>query len=602
MLEEKTISKLVNNIADKLKRKRGAIDPKDFSANYQTAVDIQQQIAVHCKAKNFPEKLMRAKAPNETTQELQYRKDNFEPITKPYWDRGLNALNRIWAEQNYSLTFKDVELQDYFLKQFPIYGSVLTYFKTIVTHYKINDPNALLVLDIGEIPMVEDDGELEVDQSQELSPMCKIYSSDKVLYFDRDEYVLFLGDDNSSVLRTDKPELTGYVFYLLTTTSLYRIYQYGKKTDYTFKYYEVYQHNLGYVPARRLGGKQLSESQADDMIYESYFMPAIPNLNKALKLDSTLDISINKMAYPVRAYYEAPCTNPSCNNGKMPVYDPTNVDAMQDVPTAAMLKDCPTCGGRGSVMGFSPSRDYVHTPRGGFNNEQQIPFPGFTYISPDPTILEFNETKITTDIEKAFMFMNIDVSLNGTNTTTGDFKTATQSKIDRDELFSFLLIISEELFSLLQFSIDTIIKLRYPTGAANTGYTLCRPVTFEIRSLNELTTEIQTAQASNAPDAVMRELLKEYVTLRFSAAKNLDTILQAVFYCDPLVTKSNPDIVTLRTQALISPLDAILHVHIFHFLEQKLIEDPNYLSKKLPVIKKDMIALAKEKLTELTET
>ena len=600
-----SIQNIITDLSEKLKKRRGLIIPADFSSNYKLALDMLNQVSVHSQSRQFPTDLMKAKAPNETVQELQYRKDIFEPITRPYWDRALGAINRIWAEQNYSITWNDPVVQQYFTQQFPVHGSLLTYFKTLVTPYKINDPNAVLMVDVGEIPVMEDEdtGELVVDQSKELSPVCKIYAADKVLYFDRDEYVFVLGEDNSLVTgRADKQERTGLVFYLMTTTTLFRIYQYGKKSDYEFKVTELYEHNLGYLPARRLGGKQISQSQDDDIIYESYFMPAIPNLNKALKLDSTLDISINKMAYPIRSYYEMPCTNPGCNGGKVltKVYDPSRTDSMGDLPTAAELSTCNICNGRGTVMGFSPTRDYVHTPRTGSSGENPIPFPGFAYISPDPTILQFNQQKITEDIERAFMFLNIDVSLNSATGAgaQGANKTATQSKIDREELFSFLLIISEELFSLLRFSINTILQLRYP-NSGKAPVTICPPVTFEIRSLDEITAEIQNAQTNNAPDAVIRELLKEYVVLRFSTAKNLDVILKAAFYCDALITKSDNNIALLKGQNLISPPDAVLHVHIFYFLEQKLMEDENYFSKKLPDIKNDMVAMAKEKVAEL---
>lgn len=605
-MEPKNIITLVQNLSEKLKKRRGLIDPRDFSANYQTAVDIQQQIAIHAKSKVFPDALMKAKAPNETMQELQYRKDIYEPITKPYWDRALGTLNRIWAEQNYSIAWGSPEVKSYFTRQFPIYKNILTYFKTIVTHYKINDPNAVLLVDVGEIPvMADEDGTgIKIDQSKELSPLVKIIPSDKVLYFCLDEYVFFKGDDTSPVtVRGDKQENTGLVFYLLDTNTLWRIYQTGSKSDYTFKIAEVYEHALGYLPAQRLGGKQLSESEGDDIIYESYFMAAIPNLNKALKLDSTLDISINKHAYPVKVYYEDDCSNPNCKGGKVAVYDPANVDAMQDLSTPAMLKDCPICNGTGRSIGFSPFRDYIHTPQKGFNSEQPITFPGFQYVSPNPEILAFNRDKIEADITKAFTFLNIDVSLKGNTGTggqAGTSKTATQSKIDREELFSFLLILSEELFGSLQFAINAILQLRYPTKLDTLALPVVNPpMTFEIRSLDELTAEIQGAQTSNAPDAVIRELLKEYVALRFSTAKGLDVVLQAAFYCDALITKSDASIALLRAQNLISPIDAVLHIHIFYFLEQKLAEDENYILKKLPDIKNDMVVMAGEKLKEL---
>ena len=114
--------------------------------------------------------------------------------------------------------------------------------------------------------------------------------------------------------------------------------------------------------------------------------------------------------------------------------------------------------------------------------------------------------------------------------------------------------------------------------------------------------QYQNAQTNNAPDAVIRELLKEYVVLRFSTAKNLDVILKAAFYCDALITKSDASIALLKAQNLISPIDAILHLHIFYFLEQKLLEDENYFTRKLQDIKKDMVELAAVKVGELGKT
>ena len=254
-MQEEQIQNLLTDLSGKLKRSRGEIRPKEFGSNYQRALDVMQQISVHCKDRVWPEQLMKAKAPNETEQELNYRKNIFEPITKPYWDRALNALNRIWAEQNYSISWKDAELQNYFTADYPIYRSIVTYFKTIVTHYKINDPNAVFICDIGKLPLISDDeGNLQIDQSKELEPLCKIYPSDKVIYFDMNEYCLVLGSDKSAVGTgsDNKAEMAGLVFYLFTDNEIYRIPQKGRKTDYSFDMQLLYAHNLGYLPCRRL--------------------------------------------------------------------------------------------------------------------------------------------------------------------------------------------------------------------------------------------------------------------------------------------------------------------------------------------------------------
>jgi hypothetical protein len=196
------------------------------------------------------------------------------------------------------------------------------------------------------------------------------------------------------------------------------------------------------------------------------------------------------------------------------------------------------------------------------------------------------------------MFLNINVSVadnRGSNMING--KTATQSKIDREELFSFLLIISEEVFSLLKFTVDTIFKLRYP--GRESKIIVNPPTQFDIRNVDELTTEISTAQTSNVPDIIKRELTKEYMMLRFPAQKGLEKLIDIIFQCDPLATKTTQDIILLRTQNLVSQADAVLHEHIFFFLEQKISENPGYLKTDAKQIRLDMMEMAGEKVKEL---
>ncbi|HWB62324.1 MAG TPA: hypothetical protein VG603_02350 [Chitinophagales bacterium] len=602
LTDEQIAASLIGDITAKLKKANGQIKPADWGPNYVVATNIAAEISVHCKSGVFPESLMKAKAPNETAQELQYRKDIYEAITVPYWQRALSVVNRIWAEQNYSIQWNNEDYRQYLSVEYPLYGSIISWFKTVFTPYKINDPNAVLVIDTGELPMKENgDGELIPDQAEELEPSCVIYASNKVLYFDMNEYCLLLTDEKRPVNFGGKMQLQGLVFYLYTTTSKITIVQVGQKSDYNFVVESVYLHELGYLPAQRLGGIQIPECQEDDIVYKSFFSAAIPYLNKALKLDSTLDVSINKHAYPIRAYYKNKCSNPLCDKGRIPVYDPMNTDAMNDTSFVAAnaYKTCPDCGGTGELIGFSPMRDYIHAPQGNPNIESPIPFPGFAYISPDSGILEFVGNKTTADIEKAFMFMNIDVSLKGANNGVGsiDKSTATKAKIDREELFAFLLNISEQVFSSLQFAIDTLVKIRYPNAKEKVSINF--PMNFDIRDLDELTEEISKAQQSNLPDMVQRELSKEYMQMRFPAQKNMERIADIIFYCDPLATRSVMDITALKSQFLISDIDAVLHVHIYYFIEQKMSENPDYLLTDLQTIKSDMQAMAKDKLTEL---
>src|SRR5580658_10239186 len=159
------------------------------------------------------------------------------------------------------------------------------------------------------------------------------------------DYALLMSEEKSEIQFGNTTQQTGYVLYLYDTENIYRIEQYGKKVEWTFRYSLYYPHQLGYLPCWKLLGTP-QQVIADEVLYDSHFSPAIPYLNEAIIIHSTLKASISKIAYPIRAYYEQPCNNPGCQGGI--VFNGDNVQTK-----------CSTCAGTGR-MRFSPLRDYVH--------------------------------------------------------------------------------------------------------------------------------------------------------------------------------------------------------------------------------------------------
>ena len=579
-MTEKQINDLVKSISGKLKKShlKGGDSYKkcDWGEAYKDACELYEQIEVHSEIGEFPKDLMRAKAPNETAEEMKYREDTFESITVPYWHKAESSLNRIWAEQNYKIDWKNDEVKKYFLEQYPIYGNVVSFFQSVVTKQKVRDPNAVLCLDF-DLPVKETaEGELVIDQSQELEPYATIYKSCDVLMYEIGDFALFMSKEKSAVQYGNTTEEKGFVFYLYDTDSIYRIAQVGKYVDFEFEQNLYYQHSLGYLPAWKLKGIPY-EIYGDNPIYQSYFIGAIPHLNKAVKLDSTLDASISKIAYPIRAYYEFKCKAAGCVDGMVGYGD----DA----------KKCSSCGGSGK-MKFSPLRDFVHELPDRLDPETNIPFPAIGYVSPDPTILEFNKTKIKEDIETAFTFINIDVSLKGDN--TGE-ETATASKIDREELFVFLLTLSNELYSLLFGFVNAAKVIRY---GGNPDIIVSPPKTFELQSPKELTTELSEGKSANIPNVALNELSKEYISQRFTQNAQVVKINDVVQYCDPYCNKSTQEMVLLKGAGIVQLWQCILHEEIISFIDEELQKSETYLEKDLAVIKTELEAKAKAKAAE----
>lgn len=569
MLTEQDITAIVTRVISSMKNAKGK--HAVWGEAYKEACEHAEAIEIHCEMGNFPEKLMRAKAPNETEAETKYRRDSFESITVPYWHRAENSLNRIWAEQNYKIDWPDVAeggLKKYFTAEYPVYENVISYFQSVVTKQKIRDPNSVLVVGF-DIPLkVTASGETVVDNSVELAPYATIYDSDDVLMYKEAKMALVCSDEKTMIEAGNGKVNEGHVFYLYDDTNIYRIWQVGKKSEPKFNYQVYHNHNLGYCPAWKLKGIPADLIDGNPL-YNSYFMGALPHLNKAIKLDSTLDASISKIAYPIRTYYEQKCPNAKCSNGKIYSDDPSDAGS-----------DCPTCSGKGMV-GFSPLRDHVLDAPNLTDATDKLPFPALAYVSPPSEILDFNQKKIEKDIVSAFQFINIDVS----SKATGQNPTATEVTIDRDELYTFLLTISNELYQLLSRFMNTAARLRYMDLMNDKAIAISPPQTFDLRTPAELTTEVNGAKTAGLPAVGFNELKKEWIAQRFNQHSHVIRIDELVTIIDAYANCTNSEVAQLKSSGIIPLWKAILHYEILSYIEDERIKNSDFLSQPIDKIR-----------------
>ncbi len=588
MLHPTEIDNLLNLLSTRLKNAAGAVKRKTDNALddepyrrvvwgplYTRAKQHSEEIEVHA-AGQFPAALLSHTFPNETEEEKHYRKKTFQPITTPYWKKAVRSLNRVWSEQNFGIKWgSDEEVRTYFTQALPLHQNIFSYFKQVVTTGKINDPNAVLTVDF-TLPVKElAEGEWVVDDSTPVQPYPVIYNCTEVLLFEPGQMALLMSGEKSLVDFGGKKQQVGYVLYLYDEQNIYRIEQCGKKSDWQFQSSLYYYHNLGTLPCWKLKGTPGAVLQ-NQVLYDSHFSAAIPHLNEAIIIHSTLKASISKIAYPIRAYYEQRCT--SCQNGWH--YD-----------TATEPVRCSSCHGTGSLK-FSPLKDYVHDAPTITNNADTVPFPGIAYVSPDSAILDFSKATINEWIQQAFLFLNIDAAPDGFKTGLGNNATATKSKIDREEQFVSMLDISNELFDLLHRFIDAAYTIRY---LAPSPIVITPPKTFELISAGELTGEIGNAKTTALPDIALSELTSDYIQKRFSQKGDIARITRIAQYTDALFTKSPADLAQLT--AYLQPWEVTLHLYIYNFIAELMEQDPTFLDKKDSEIKAVLIEMAKGKTT-----
>lgn len=559
--------------ADLSKRKKGW---KYYDDTHKQISELEEQVSYHADFGKFPDDLFKEACPNQTPEEFEYNKKTYRQKTKAAWDKAVAATFRIWNPQNYSIFYGDEKQKEYFTYLYPIYGDFEEWYKDNVHPDKLSDPNAVVAV-YPQIPMIEVEGELKVDQTKEISPVCKVFDAEKVWIFNN-EFTLLETEERSEVTDGGKLKRTGLIFLYYDKENIYYVEQFGKKEEYKFQYYLYFNHAWGYVPAFKLKGVP------DDEIFHSYFMGAVPFLEDAILTDANFRAVKHRMAYPNRWYYTDSCNE--CNGNKF----------IEDYATGEK-HTCHVCKGTGKRMTFSPFRDYeIPLPPNGVSGTDttQLPTPPFGTETVDSAIFEFLKKDVRELTEDGFAAVNIDI----TNKVNG--QTATESKIDREEFFSLLKKISDELFYLLQDLIDAIGWMRWGVTYDNNRTIVNPPSEYTIRSAESLTEEFKTATDARLPSPYKKKVLMENIKIRFSSDEKLMRVMDLVSKIDSFIDIDDNTLNLKKSNGLIALWECVLHDRIYTFINDKFNDDPEFLIKDFDVIKKELEDMAKAKALELT--
>lgn len=551
---------------------------KEFLSRKHKPKEVEEleHITIHATQGIFPEMLFKERAPYQSEKEFDYLKANYRTKSHPVWIRFIGANQRIWADQNWSLDVPDYpNKQDnpflYLYQNYPTFGSLEAYFRQVVSTEKHRDANAVMVIKPHEIPTKENEnGERVIDDTINIKPICFIYNCDKIVC-NNDELFIALTDEKSEVDFGGKKVKEGKVFEAYDFNFIYKIIQVGKKNEDNYITQVYWQHDLGYLPCFTLKG--IPKQCGSKITYSSFFTGALAPLDQVLLDNSYLTAIKAGHAFPQKWEYADECDyttdSGACVNGK--------------IITEHGEETCPKCNGsgkKGSIFGTYK----VKTPTS--TDPTQVGIPPFGYVAPDPQILEFLQKQIDSNMSLAESILNIsssDSSVKGNETALG-------KQIDREELFSMLLLTSNQIFELFQTSIKTITEMAY---GLDTDYIQINPPrTFTIRTDLDITTEISLAKEKNLPLFVLVMLMKEYLQIRFNNSDYANRVLEIVFYVDRLAVMSNLEIAQQRLSNSVLNYEVILHTSIYNFIDEEIKKDKDFINKELEVIKNVLLQKA----------
>lgn len=584
------ISKLkeYDNHGSLKKPKNDAPDFPEYFEGYNDIVKNYRAILSHAEKNYFPGHLFLKRSPNQTEEEFQYIKENYKQITLPVFIDHVNSVNKCFNDGNYSIDYVDESqlateykgensFRNYVENEIEIYGSIENFMKSLFTSIKSKDANGVIAVYPKDIPLgIADESPAYIESENEMrEPIPVYFTCEQVVQFDEDDWYLIETYEKSKVSIGNQMKNIGRIYMFFDGVNIWKIIQTGKYVDYTFTYMKYMSHGIGEVPVKKNNG--VPRLICGKPFYDSPFAFATDLLDLVALNANYLQVSISTCVYPQRVMLGDECdftdsiTGATCFEGT--IIDPQDRNAK---------RKCPVCSGTGLKTRLGPLGTMLLKP-----SDQNIKASDAIYFaSPSTETLEFIEKKIENDEIRARNILHLystDQKVQGKETT------ATESNIDQKAHYSFIKPISDQIFDMYGFILNTIGKMR--EGEQFKAPTVISPLTFDFYTEKDYLEQLKTANEAGMPPYVIYTIMYAFLNTMYYNERQTSRIFQIIMDADRLVTLKQSDVDMGVLRGTVEPYEKILHESAITFINQLLTEDPKYLDKEL----KDQVNLLVEK-------
>lgn len=573
--------------------KNGKVHP-----SYKDTVKIMKQIRDHADG-NFPGEIISKVRPSEPLKVAEYRKEIFEAITKETISRIVTCLSKIRRSPDWAILYDpkkfaagiipDEQPDKYFEENYPNnFKSLTNWMFAVCMKFYLTDANGVCLV----MPLNPEVAQAEI-KNEYLKPYPYLFHSDLVLDYQENDYCILKSEDKSTYILPDGTvKDDGDIFFVVTTEVIIRYEQTDDKGTLTpvLEYY----HQLGYMPAFKMGGI-FKKAMKNTFIYESRIQPIVPRLNKAIREDNDLDISVVRHLFPEKWEYTSfDC--PSCNGvGKI-----TSMSA--GVGGIASVTKCNDCGGAGKMVS-SPLQTHMIKPAG--VGEQQVPNPPAGYIIKDMKIVELQAQRVEEHIYKALCAINLDNLAKIPTNQSGVAKA-----YDKDDTNDFVHGIAEDTVGIMDrieyISFDYRYSVIVPDPVKRRAAIpeINVPEKFDLFSVETLMDEYTKARNANINPLVILQMEKEIITKRFSTNPEIRNMLIAISALDPFGGMNNADKILNFTNKLATQEDMVISANVISFVARAKFENDDFYSNptKWTFDKQRalMVTYAQEKIKEMS--
>jgi hypothetical protein len=517
---------------------------------------MYDSILPHTRPDIYPAHLLSVRAPNQTDAQAEYIRANYKPTTLSVFEDFKATISRAFADQNWSIRyspelepiFGEDTFQRYVNQEIERFGSLEAFVKTMLPTLKLIDPNGIIAIEPEDIDTIENEQGEEVVSNELIRPMPKYYSCKSIVGQDYGEYYMVITDDYSKVRNGSKEEKSGIVLEIYDTMNIWKVYQIGKKSDYTFSEPELYySHNLGYVPAQKLQG--MPQLIGGEINFQSPFITAVPLLDQVILDESYLQISKATSAFPFMVALGEICEftdreGNKCQDGQ--IFDPIN----------GGYRTCSSCNGSGVKSRFSPTGMLLIKPKTALSEgDSALSGEYLKFVSPPMDTLNFLRTEIEQQMAKARRILHLPSS--DETGTIGEASTATGSLNKLRALYAFIKPISDQLFNLYEFCLVTMGKMRY--GENFGGVNLVYPTSFDISTPSDYLAVISEGVKAGVPPSITFSNVYNYIKAIHYTDEETSAVYDLILNADELLLMSSADIALRVANGTIEKYQDVIH-------------------------------------------
>jgi hypothetical protein len=517
---------------------------------------MYDSILPHTRPDIYPAHLLSVRAPNQTDAQAEYIRANYKPTTLSVFEDFKATISRAFADQNWSIRyspelepiFGEDTFQRYVNQEIERFGSLEAFVKTMLPTLKLIDPNGIIAIEPQDVDTIENEDGEEIISNELINPMPEYYSCKSIVGQKYGEYYMVITDDYSKVRNGSKEEKSGIVLEIYDTMNIWKVYQIGKKSDYTFSEPELYySHNLGYVPAQKLQG--MPQLIGGEINFQSPFITAVPLLDQVILDESYLQISKATSAFPFMVALGEICEftdreGNKCQDGQ--IFDPIN----------GGYRTCSSCNGSGVKSRFSPTGMLLIKPKTALSEgDSALSGEYLKFVSPPMDTLNFLRTEIEQQMSKARRILHLPSS--DESGTIGEASTATGSLNKLRALYAFIKPISDQLFNLYEFCLVTMGRMRY--GENFGGVNLVYPTSFDISTPSDYLAVISEGVKAGVPPSITFSNVYNYIKAIHYTDEETSAVYDLILNADELLLMSSADIALRVANGTIEKYQDVIH-------------------------------------------